>query len=197
MEGGTCVDYFQRNAAADPLHILVQIADALHYLHSREPPIIHGFVRASSVLVSVTDVAYLGNFDFQPLQDPERNFDDSRLDDAGRWTAPEQGISRHHSTKTDVFAFAMLAYELYSGCIPYYDIPERALPQGTMSVWETIATNGRPRRPQHLSLSDDLWALIEHCWDQTPAARPSMRTVAQDLRNLLYVRSSDNRLTSS
>lgn len=59
-----------------------------------------------NVLVSDVGTAYIGNFDFQPLQDPERDFDDAR-----RWNAPElQGSKR--TTKSDVFSFAMLAYEV-------------------------------------------------------------------------------------
>ncbi|KZV81327.1 kinase-like protein [Exidia glandulosa HHB12029] len=177
MEGGTCIDYFRAKPEADRLHILVQVADALHYLHSREPPIVHRCVRASSVFVSATDVAFLGNFDFQPLQDPERNFDDSRLDDAGRWTPPEMIIAYHHSTKTDVFAFAMLAYELYSGRIPFY---------GMVSVRKRIIAGQRPQRPQHISLTE-IWAVVERCWDHSPAARPSMGTVVRELGKGLTV----------
>ncbi|KZV82556.1 kinase-like protein, partial [Exidia glandulosa HHB12029] len=114
MAGGTCVDFLQANPGADRLRILIQVADALHYLHTREPAVIHGYVRASNIFVSESGDAFLGNFDFQPLQDPERNFDGSRIDDAGRWTPPEANAATDRTTKTDVWSFSMMAYELYS-----------------------------------------------------------------------------------
>ncbi|KZV82554.1 kinase-like protein [Exidia glandulosa HHB12029] len=183
MAGGTCVDFLRANPDADRLALLLNVGDALHYLHTREPTIIHGYVRARSVLVSEDGVAYLGNFDFLRLQDPERNpdtFDESYIDKAGRWNAPELSIAEY-TTKSDVFGFAMFAYEVYSGQIPYHTVPEHPGFSYVKSVWDLKVAGHRPERPSSGLLTDKLWDLIQRCWDQAPRLRPSMGTVVREL----------------
>ncbi|KZV93342.1 kinase-like protein [Exidia glandulosa HHB12029] len=186
MAGGTCVDFLRTNPDADRLKLLLNIGDALHYLHTREPTIVHGYVRARSVLVSQDGVAYLGNFDFLPLQEPERNidtFDESYIDKAGRWNAPELSVAEY-TTKSDVFGFAMFAYEVYSGRKPYYNLPEYPGGRNQPGVWEVKVAGGRPERPSSDALSDKLWNLIQRCWDHAPRLRPSMGTVVRELREI-------------
>lgn len=179
MDGGSCTDFMRTRPDLDPLYILVQIADVLRYLHTREPPIIHGYIRARSVLVSGDGKPYIGNFDFQPLQYPDRDFDESIIDDSGRWSGPELATSKE-TTKSDVFAFAMLAYELYSRELPYAHIPDH--PEGDEpGVWSTKKRRIRPERPNNPMLTDKIWALMQRCWAHVPAERPSMSTVSREL----------------
>ena len=39
----------------------------------------------------------------------------------------------------------------------------------------------RPPRPAHPSCTDDLWTLIQRCWDQDPQLRPEIPEVLQTL----------------
>jgi len=41
----------------------------------------------------------------------------------------------------------------------------------------------RPPRPTHPTLTDELWELIQRCWDQEPQSRPKILEVAQVLRS--------------
>lgn len=179
MAGGSCVDYMRAHPDLDPLYILVVISDVLRYLHTREPPIVHGYVRARSVLMSADGTPYLSNFDFQPLQYPDRDFDDSIIDDAGRWSGPELNTSKE-TTKSDVFAFAMFAYELYSRQLPYAHLPDHRVGDEP-GIWSTKKQRIRPERPSNTHLTDEIWALIQRCWAHSPAERPSMSTVSREL----------------
>ncbi|KZV82549.1 kinase-like protein [Exidia glandulosa HHB12029] len=185
MSEGTCVDYLRTHPDADRLSLLVDVADALHYLHTREPKVLHGNVRARSVSVYEDGTAYLGNFDFQPLQDPERQFDESYFDKARRWAAPERGLSLTLTTKCDVFSFAMFAYEVYSGCIPYFAIADLPLYGPNLEpVVDVKAKGGRPDRPSSDTLCDAVWDVVQRCWDHAPRLRPSMGTVVRELRQI-------------
>lgn len=45
----------------------------------------------------------------------------------------------------------------------------------------------RPNRPENtdkISISDELWAVIEKCWVRDPVSRPPMRDVAIDLTRI-------------
>ena len=44
-----------------------------------------------------------------------------------------------------------------------------------------IIQGERPPRPTSAALTDDMWALMQMCWDQEPQLRPGIREVLQDL----------------
>ena len=108
---------------------------------------------------------------------------------AVRFTAPEilngQGT---YSKEADVFSFAMVMIEVrygwvlpvetcahrhsvwsqvFTGMIPF----NNSLPAAAMLA---IITGKRPLRPIHHQLTDQLWTLIQHCWDQNPYSRPGV-----------------------
>ena len=39
----------------------------------------------------------------------------------------------------------------------------------------------RPPRPAHPSCTNNLWALIQRCWDEDPLVRPKISEVLQNL----------------
>ncbi|EJD50876.1 kinase-like protein, partial [Auricularia subglabra TFB-10046 SS5] len=141
MAGGTAMDWARANKEATRLPIFIQVADALHWLHTRAPPIIHANIRARSIWIGDGDHAYVGNFDFQKVHDPERGFDVSGIDTAMRWMAPELALSEH-TTRTDVFGFAMFAYEMLSMRRPFHKIEEYS-----GKVHEAYVNGHRPKRP--------------------------------------------------
>jgi len=44
-----------------------------------------------------------------------------------------------------------------------------------------IIEGERPPRPVDPTLTDNVWTLVERCWDQEPQSRPGMKRVLQDL----------------
>lgn len=93
----------------------------------------------------------------------------------GRFTyiAPEllnEGSTR--SCASDVFAFAVLAWEMYAGRPPF---PERTAVMAILA----LSKGERPQRAAmpRADFSDALWVLVTACWSQAPAARPGMSTV--------------------
>jgi len=45
-----------------------------------------------------------------------------------------------------------------------------------------VLSGNRPERPSDPNLTDDLWDLTEHCWDQDPHRRPEVSEVVLRLR---------------
>lgn len=47
-----------------------------------------------------------------------------------------------------------------------------------------IFTDERPSRPTHQQLSDQLWQVIEKCWQRDPSQRPTILEVVTFLEKL-------------
>jgi serine/threonine protein kinase len=99
---------------------------------------------------------------------------------SSRWLAPEiiDPPSSNPSTASksaDVFAFAMLAVEVFTGVVPFGNMTE-----GSVAV--QIADGGRPVRPQaaeRLGLTVEMWKFIEKCWTANPRERPTIDEVVR------------------
>ena len=94
-----------------------------------------------------------------------------------RWLAPEifnlpretGAESTAGSKPADVFAFAMLAVEVFTGKIPFGNMRNKMVP-------DEIARGKRPTKPQaaeQFGLTTEMWKFIEKCWSQNPAERPT------------------------
>jgi serine/threonine protein kinase len=79
--------------------------------------------------------------------------------------------------KCDVYSFAMLCYEVWTGNKPfpnvYYD----------KDVKKMVLNNKRPELPQPYCLPE-LIALITKCWDKTPNKHPKFETICEELECL-------------
>ena len=71
---------------------------------------------------------------------------------------------------------------MFSGEFPFDDVTEhRLIP--------ILEQGKRPTRPSHArsgtrGLNDDMWHLMERCWDQDPTKRPAASQIVQDLCHL-------------
>jgi hypothetical protein len=121
-----------------------------------------------------------------------------------RWMAPEIFRGSGLSTRTDTYAFAMTCLEvrLYLKA-PAWDIngayqkifsgthPFPHIERDVQVLFVVGVENRRPERPKGLAdargLNDDLWRLIESCWDQDPLTRPSMSNVLLQLDRIAQI----------
>ena len=102
---------------------------------------------------------------------------------SSRWLAPEiidppskAGLKPLTASKpADVFAFAMLAVEVFSGKVPFGNLKNE-------SVVIHIASGKRPAKPQaaeQLGLTPEMWKFIEKCWGPNPSKRPTIDEVVR------------------
>ena len=113
---------------------------------------------------------------------------------SSRWLAPEvidpsredRGVPVTESKPADVFAFAMLAVEVFTGKIPFEG-------QKNEAVVLLILRGTRPETPgnsQTVGLTGDMWKLLQKCWRQNPKKRPTMEEVGRRWQK--YVGHSNN-----
>ena len=121
---------------------------------------------------------------------------------SSRWLAPEiidpptgAGSKPLTASKSaDVFAFAMLAVEVFTGKVPFGDMKNE-------SVVIQIVGGKRPDKPlaaEQLGLTLEMWKFMEKCWNQNPNKRPSIDQVVSAWEGFVngYVLPSFGFLTS-
>ncbi|KAG8720980.1 hypothetical protein FRC09_008655 [Ceratobasidium sp. 395] len=90
---GNIFRYLERQPEGDRVELLTQVALGLNYIHTFEPTVVHGDLRAANVLVSASGQALITGFGINQIIALEEGAEivSARLRDAGalRWMAPE------------------------------------------------------------------------------------------------------------
>ncbi|KDQ55517.1 hypothetical protein JAAARDRAFT_89837, partial [Jaapia argillacea MUCL 33604] len=149
--------------------LLFEVAKALEYLHDRD--VVHGDLRGGNILIDDgchVRVADFGMSTFVGVTQP------SNLGGTLRWMAPELFSTDPVNGRTaavDIYAFAMVCYEVYLRSYPFPDIVAE------LQLLAKVAKGERPERSSLIlcgrNMSDDLWGLVERCWAGSPTSRPS------------------------
>ncbi|KAJ7194916.1 kinase-like domain-containing protein, partial [Mycena pura] len=154
---------------------LRDISLGLEYLHSRKT--CHGDLKAINVLVENSGKALLCDFGLARLKADAatRTFVhvDSPHDQimgSRNWMAPEILTGSRYRVTSDVYAFGMTLYELYTDETPLFTVPYAEL------VDLVVHRGVRPERPdpgEGRAMQDELWELAEQCWVADPLKRPT------------------------
>jgi serine/threonine-protein kinase len=171
---------FRRLAPTVAMPLFSGIADALEYAHSRK--VIHRDLKPANVMVTEEDVVKV--MDFGIAHEAKQTL--ARLTNAEAsgtlaYMPPEQELGQV-STASDVFAFAVLAYETLVGKLPYPG--PNFIAQKNARIFE---------RPNHAdpALPKALDAAFERALDPDPGKRPhTAREFLQSLEAAFSARSS-------
>ena len=132
VTGGSLYERLKSDAAhtlslSDKFTVLSQIGSALAYLHKQD--IIHRGVQPASILFDNAGNALLTGFDLAIRTSTAKHHLQSNQVGAESYMAPEQsrGIA---SEKSDQYALACIAYELFTGRLPYKEPSFSATFQG-------------------------------------------------------------------
>lgn len=157
-----------------------QVAACMKYLHSLN--IIHRDLKSSNLLVaslSPEDEVMIKVMDFgdaHELSHHKREAADACIGTT-RWTAPEILEQRATcTTKSDVYSFAIVLWEMASGKLPYDEIAK------DWKVQKFVIEGGRPTVPEDWPLN--YRALVQSCWDPLPEKRPSFEEVEKMLTDI-------------
>lgn len=148
-------------------------AEGIGVLHSMVPPIIHGELKATKILIGDEGQPLLTDFALAKL---EGNLitQSVGVSDAYRWCAPEMcSDTSTVSTKSDIYSFGMTILELLTHEKPYASIARGIR---VIQKMEKGILPDRPSNPRVIErgLDDRMWQLLIACWSFDVDKRPSI-----------------------
>ena len=117
------------------------------------------------------------------VSDPSNPTNPSSITNAGttRWMSPELlhpehfGFKQSQPTdKSDCYALGMVVLEVLSGEPPFPHDKD-------LIVMRKVIEGERPKRPEVLWFTDNIWRTLEQCWSPQPSDRPTIEAVLQNL----------------
>jgi hypothetical protein len=161
------------------VHLALQIAGALEYLHARD--IVHRTLTPTNVLVDEQNRVLISDYGLCELKDSIR-YKTQQLGRQVAYFAPElfpceraDMLAAHlYDRKVDVYAFGMLLWTLWSRVEPFATLMPRDVPP-------LIRQGKRP--PLADAKAPHIFEkLITACWHDEPAQRPEFAAVARVLQ---------------
>ncbi|ETL97882.1 TKL protein kinase [Phytophthora nicotianae] len=186
MEGGDLRRYL-----ADPntpsgwtttkFNIAIDVIEALVYLHSFSPPLVHRDLKSKNVLLSSDMEAKLSDFGTSRFRSSDKTMTGGV--GTGRWLAPEviRGDS-DYGPAADIYSFGTLLTELDTNQIPYDNVrASNGKIMSDLTILHRVAT-GKLQPKVRATCGKALKDLVERCLLEDPAERPTAPAIAYELR---------------
>ncbi|NXA23231.1 FES kinase, partial [Ibidorhyncha struthersii] len=147
-------------------------AAGMEYLESKH--CIHRDLAARNCLVTEKNVLKISDFGMS------REEEDGIYASTGgmkqipvKWTAPEALNYGRYSSESDVWSFGILLWEAFSlGAVPYANLSNQ-------QMREAVEQGMRLDPPEQCP--EEVYRLMQRCWEYDPRKRPSFSTIHQDL----------------
>ncbi|KAJ7724834.1 kinase-like domain-containing protein, partial [Mycena metata] len=156
--------------------LMYEIAVGLQYLHSEN--IVHGDLRGANILLDDEGHARLADFGLTAFADGP--LAPTKRGGSTRWMAPELldpascGLDVFRRTYvTDVYSFACVCLEMYTGMPPFSDI----ISEGAVLL--KVIKGDRPECP--VTMPDWCTQYITECWSHTPTNRPGIASIIESI----------------
>jgi len=164
---------------------------------------VHGDLKGANILISPFGRACLADFGLASIKDSQvlnmSSGSNSRAAGTLRWQAPELlDLASVHAESdgcntlaSDIYALACVYYEIFSGEVPFFETKNDA------AVLLAVIKGQRPTRSPaekciDRGLSDEMWNLMENCWNENPIKRPTAKQIVECVSSL--VRRPEDRL---
>ncbi|KZP08918.1 kinase-like protein [Athelia psychrophila] len=154
----------------------LDIAQGLEYIH--EEGIIHSDLKSMNILMSANGRAFLADFGIAKPADTETKAQTTeRSNGTYFWKAPELFKNgAHATTASDIYAYGMICYEMFSGLWPFHGQVIYGHPPSVRGERPPFPeSQNTPAGERGLNLY--VWKYIESCWAQEVESRPSAKEV--------------------
>lgn len=165
----------------DKLTLLLETARCIAHLHSQDPPIVHGGIHPTQILVGnqrrprLFDSGLVSTI--ASLDPPPSQATVTPSNPRGGYYAPELLEPGTATPPTDVYAFAGVMLSVMTGIHPHNNHP----------VPEVAWLSGKPDPAAYPALDEKhpLWPLMNQMWERDGSARPDIREIVSSLETLV------------
>jgi serine/threonine-protein kinase TNNI3K len=190
MANGDLRSYLINNAddfrgvwTAEKLKIMLNVAEALVYLHSFTPPLVHRDLKSGNVLLNEQMNAKLSDFGISRFQSEQGTM--TAGVGTGKWLAPEviSGNSDYNQS-CDVFSFGAVLAEMDTHELPYQNLRGPADNMlNEVAVLQMVAA-GTLRPSFTPTCPPQILELAEKCLAFDPEQRPTAYQITYALRTI-------------
>nr|P42687.1 RecName: Full=Tyrosine-protein kinase SPK-1 [Girardia tigrina]CAA53058.1 spk-1 protein [Girardia tigrina] len=165
------------------VHMMAEISEGMAYLESEK--VVHRDLRADNILVANDLTRKVADFGLTELTDGSLGDQEKKtLRFPYKWTAPEAAKSKVFTSKSDVWSYGIVMFEILTwASSPYPDIPAK-------EVIEKVSKGYRMPNPEKfitgVCCPDEIYKIMIWCWDANPEKRPTF-LVLQEKMDLLIV----------
>lgn len=158
------------------MRMALDVAKGINYLHCLNPPIVHWDLKSPNLLVDKNWTTKVCDFGLSRFK--ANTFISSKsVAGTPEWMAPEFLRGEPSNEKSDVYSFGVILWELVTMQQPWSGL-------GPAQVVGAVAFQNR-----RLAIPADtpplLASLMESCWADDPAQRPSFKSIVESLKKLL------------
>ncbi|XP_024983240.1 protein kinase C alpha type-like [Cynara cardunculus var. scolymus] len=157
------------------LHMAMDIARGMNYLHQCNPPIVHRDLKSSNLLVDKNWNVKVGDFGLSRVK--HETYPKTKTGKGTpQWMAPEILRNEQANEKSDVYSYGVVLWELTTQKIPWDNL-------NAMQVIGAVGfMNQRLEIPKDV---DPMWAsLIQSCWCSEAESRPTFQEILYKLKDL-------------
>ncbi|XP_078088234.1 cytoplasmic tyrosine-protein kinase BMX-like [Mustelus asterias] len=178
MSNGCLLSYLKnRGKELNQLQLLemcYDVSDAMVYLESLQ--FIHRDLAARNCLVDKTLIVKVCDFGMARYVLDDQYTSSSGTKFPVKWSSPEIFSYSKFSSKSDVWAFGVLMWEVFTlGKMPYERFNNTELVQNILSGY-------RLYKPQ--LTSEEIYQIMSKCWHKEPEERPTFKQLLFDIERL-------------
>uniref|UniRef100_A0AAV1TAI5 Protein kinase domain-containing protein n=1 Tax=Peronospora matthiolae TaxID=2874970 RepID=A0AAV1TAI5_9STRA len=163
--------------------IAIDIADALVYLHTLNPKLIHRDLKSRNVLIDAHSGAKLSDFGISR----NRSFDETMTAGVGtaRWIAPEVILGGHYTEFADIYSFGVVLSELDTCKAPFHDATNTNGGKMQDVTILQLVSAGKLQPSFNESCPISIVKLGRACLSFDPVQRPSAIHISYELRKIM------------
>ncbi len=174
IEGGTLREKLPYAKTNDAIAIAIQIGEALQEAHSKG--IVHRDIKADNIMMTSKGQAKVMDFGLAKLKGSLKLTRTSSTVGTLAYMAPEQIQGGEADSRSDIFSFGVLLFEMLTGKLPFRGEHEAAI------MYSIVNEEPQPIEQYNNNVPSGLTQIIKHTLEKNPDVRyQSMQDVVNDL----------------